>query len=88
MNLKKKGSNKIFMTMWKNDVKKYSNLVVKLGIQDMNYMKNGQHKFIPFFKKCNVVQFVELWNSLIKKFTKQDKNNYNNTSNKQNGCTS
>jgi hypothetical protein len=41
--------------------------VIKLGIQDMNYMKNGQHKFIPFFKNCNVVQFVELWNSLIKK---------------------
>jgi hypothetical protein len=55
------------MTKWKNNDKKYSNLVIKLGTQDMNYMKKGQYKSIPFLKKCNVVQFVELWNTIIKK---------------------
>ncbi len=30
-------------------------------------MKNGQYKFLPSSKKFNVVQFMNLWNSLIGK---------------------
>ncbi len=44
----------------KKQRQKNFNLMIKLRIQDMNYMNKRNRSFFPLLKKCNVVQFVEL----------------------------